>query len=193
MTKFLTTLLILSALASSLSADDGVAGFCRLSGTPVEDVLTWDDAARFTDIDFQASVPFSGELVATAGNILSFKGAFWQINEFVYEAGTQSQHFYLEFQTGAAAGQRFEITANTGSELTIDLAGGTLGPVAAGDEVRVVAHWSLDTLFPAGKWLTASTDSLSGSEVSLPVDDSGTVDFSTAQTFEYRSDLGFLD
>ena len=187
MKKFLTTLLTVSVLIPSLSSASDIAGFCKLSG---DDTLAWDASGRFADIDFQQAVPFKGAVLSLTADTLSLKGAFFTLNEFVFEAGVQPSQYYVEIDSGTAAGQRFNITANTGNVLTVDLDGGSLSGIAADDEVRIVAHWTLDTLFPTGRGITASTASTSGSEISLPTADGGNVDFSTAPTFEYRSDLG---
>jgi hypothetical protein len=190
MKKAALILVSLGLLPLSLSALEIGVGFHRLTGLPSEDNKAWDDPDRFADIDLDAFIAFDGVIAAASGADIEVTGAFWKVDQFVYDPGTQDQHFFIEITTGAAAGARFDIVGNRGNSVTVDLDGGNLGSISPGDEMRVVAKWSLDQLFPDGKSLIVSTDSTIGSEILFPVTVPGGVDFSTSAVFRYRSDLG---
>lgn len=179
--------ILLAALASALhAADEDVAGFVRLSETPATDDLAWNDPDRFTNVPLVESVAFSGFVESAAGDVITALGAFWGPNEFVFAAGTQPRRFSVEVIDGAAAGAEFDITANSGNTITVDLAGGNLGGLANGDKICISSKWTLNLLIPNGGNLTASTAAARGTEVLFPVGG----DIGSAATFVYRSDLG---
>lgn len=188
--KSITTFLACVVLCHSLHGADEIAGFLRLVETPEEDTAAWDDPARFTSIPLEESVAFRGPVDTAAGSTLTASGAFWTVGQFVFAGGDQPRNYFVEITTGAAAGARFDITANSGNTLTVDLAGGSLAGVGPGDEIRVVSKWSLDLLFPVGGELVHSTAAIRGTEILVPGFGPGGVDFSTSATFQYRSDLG---
>ncbi|MEM7011081.1 MAG: TIGR02597 family protein, partial [Verrucomicrobiota bacterium] len=183
--------LLFAAIAPTLhAADEDVAGFVRLSETPATDNLAWDDPNRFTDIPLLEDVAFSGFVEAAAGDVITAQGAFWRPQQFAYAAGVQPRNFEVEVVDGAAAGTRFNITANSGNTITVDLSGGSLAGIANGDKICISSKWTLNLLFPNGGDLTASTAVTRGTEVILPTDTPSGADFTGAPIFVYRSDLG---
>ena len=136
--------ILLAALAPILhAADEDVAGFVRLSETPATDNRAWDDPARFTDVPLVESIAFSGQVEAANGSVITAQRALWRPQEFVYAAGDQPRRFSVEVIDGAAAGAKFDITANSGNTITVDLAGGSLAGIAQGDTICISSKWSL--------------------------------------------------
>lgn len=177
--------ILLAAFAPTLhAADEDVAGFVRLSETPATDNLAWDDPNRFTDVPLLENVAFSGLVESASSDVITAQGAFWRPQQF--EAGS----FEVEVIDGAAAGAKFDVTANSGNTITVDLAGGNLAGIANGDKICITSKWTLNRLFPDGGNLTASTAATRGTEVIFPTDTPGGADFTGAAIFVYRSDLG---
>ena len=96
--------------------------------------------------DTYVSVPFTGNAAAelvvdnASGNIINLTTAGLTANQF-------ATVYYVRFTTGALAGKWFTIQANTASSLTV------LGDVTGagnGDEMSVIRHWTLETIFPDG-------------------------------------------
>jgi len=78
---------------------------------------------------------------STATLDFSATGVSWTANQF---AGS----YYVRFTAGTKIGSYYTVTANTSNTLTIALNGDTLSAVASGDGVKLIAYWTLDTLFP---------------------------------------------
>ncbi len=188
MKKITLAILAISLFHPALRADDSVVGFQRLTGTPAEDTKAWDGPARFTNVDLSPSIAFSGDVDIASGSEISTIGAFWRVGQFVYSAGDQPKHFYVEITSGTAAGTRFDISANDGNSVSVDLNGGSFAGISQGDGMQIVAKWSLDQLFPEGNGLTPSALNTTGSEVLFPATASE-ADFASAATYQYRSDL----
>ena len=60
---------------------------------------------------------------------------------------TLTKH-YLKFNSGAADGRWYDITANTADSVTINLNGDILPAAVSGDSVLIAEYWTLNTLFP---------------------------------------------
>lgn len=181
--------LLIYFLTIGLARAEDIVGFQRLSTTPAEDTKAWDDPDRFTTINLDAFVAFSGGVESASVDTVTTTGAFWRPSEFVYAEGEQPKHFQLEITSGTASGSRFDILGNNGNSVTVDLDGASLAGVSNGDGMRIVAKWSLNQLFPEGKSITASTSSSTGSEILFPTFGAGGIDFSSSAVFQYRSDL----
>ena len=188
--KSFYSLIAVAALCIPLYGADDIAGFSRLTDTPADDTAAVDDPARFTDIPFEESVAFIGAVLSVDGSSLSTIGAFLKVDQFVFSGDNQPRNYFLEVTTGAAAGSRFDITANSTNSVTVDLAGGNLTGISVDDEIRIVSKWSLDLLFPEGGDLSPSTASIRGTEVLFPTNGPGGIDYSGGARYQYRSDLG---
>lgn len=170
MKRGLIILLTCLAFVTSIHAQGEAAGYLRFNTEPADDVIAWEDPARFLDVPFAPEISFRGNVGSASGSEITAAGSpLWTVNEFA------TTHF-LEIVSGTAAGTRFTIASNTAVGATLDLNGGTLSGVAANDEFIVAPLWTLNRLFPEGLNLTASTEILFAPN------------FST--TFIYRADLG---
>ena len=136
--------------------------FCFLPGSPALAAAATSEPVGVSTVsllaasDTMVSVPFlraavsSGQVSSVAGNVISVAGApAWTPGQFVYVAATQPTTYYAFFGSGVLEGRSFTVTGNGADTLTVDLDGGTLTGVAAGDAVRIVPYWTLGTLFPA--------------------------------------------
>jgi uncharacterized protein (TIGR02597 family) len=141
------------------------------------------------------SIPFTrpaasaGAVSAVSGSTIEVRGvALWTANQWVYSSGVQSNTYYAIFTGGAREGDYFTITANGQNTLTIDLKGGSLAGVNAGDPVAIVPYWTIGTIFEGGKGIHASLSPLSRStEVLLPDVDGTGVNLSATSTYYYWS------
>ncbi|GAB4172370.1 MAG: hypothetical protein Fur0032_11770 [Terrimicrobiaceae bacterium] len=102
-----------------------------------------------------------------------------------WTAGALAGVCYVRILDGVLAGHWLEISANSSTSLTVDLAGLPSGNLAAGDRFLVLRHWTLDSLFPPAEQTTVHISSgnlpfqqktkvllpdLGGSGVDLPAD-----------------------
>ncbi len=170
MKKALTALLACATLGLNLSAQDEAAGYLRFNTAPTEDTVDWDDPARFLDVPFVAQVTYRGMVGSASGSLITVA------DSPIWTPGAFASTHYVEIVNGTDAGMRFAITGNSANSLTVNLGGSSLVDIAATDEIFVAPFWTLNSLFPEGINLTATTEILFAS------------DFTT--TFIYRSDLG---
>lgn len=104
----------------------------------------------YVSVPFQRPAAFVGSVASVSGSTIALTGSpGWSTNQFVYAAGTQPNTYYVFIRSGAKEGNYYTVTANSGNTLTLDLAGDSLGSLAAGDSVSVVPYWTLGTVFPA--------------------------------------------
>lgn len=170
MKKTLPILLVCITLGQNLSAQGEAAGYLRFNTEPSEDIAAWEDSARFRDVPLLVEIAYRGLVGSTSGSEIAVDDfPIWTLDAFA------STHF-VEIVSGAAAGARFVISANTANSLNVDLDGGSLSGIAANDEIIVAPFWTLNALFPEGLNLTTETEILFAPN------------FSTR--FVYRGDLG---
>ena len=102
---------------------------------------------------------FAGRVASVNGNVVTVKGEpNWAANAFVYQAGEQSNTYYIRFDKGALAGLAIKVQANASNALELELpAGVALSQVVENDELRVIPFWTFGTLFPGGTGVTASS------------------------------------
>ncbi|MEN3942763.1 TIGR02597 family protein [Prosthecobacter sp. SYSU 5D2] len=100
----------------------------------------------YVSVSFNRPMAFLGAVDTAGGSAVTPQGELaWTANQFV----TSGAHF-VKFITGSKAGAFYEVTGNTGSALTLDLAGDSLSGVVEGDRIAVVPYWTLADLFPVG-------------------------------------------
>lgn len=94
-------------------------------------------------VPLYTNADFSGMVATVDGtNTLSLTGAAWTASQFV-----SSPHL-VRFKSGTLSGRFYLITANTTSQLTIDMRGASLtGVVATSDNCEVLPSNTLATLF----------------------------------------------
>jgi uncharacterized protein (TIGR02597 family) len=82
----------------------------------------------------------------------------WTEDQFVYAAGTQSNHYYVLVTEGPKEGRYYDILDNTSTTLQVDLAGDTLeGQLTAETKIKIIPHWTFGTLFPDGEGVHPSS------------------------------------
>lgn len=94
---------------------------------------------------------------------------------------------YLQVTSGVLAGNRYPITANTTSTITVDpVSGGTLQAQGflSGDKFKVVPYWTLATMFPGGAGVGGTSDVFDVSSF-LFVNDNGTYGVNRASSASY--------
>lgn len=194
--KTLRHRLLLLALACTCG---GLHAQTTVSTAPVGFVSTTLNAA--TDNNFglplQQPAALQTTLTAVSGNVLT-TGAALTANQFVYNAGVQSNTYYVLVNSSATAslnGTWYAITANDASTITVSPNGGStlqaLG-LSSGDSVSVIPFWSLNTLFPNGSGITATTNfgALKTQIFVLPQNTPG-INLSSQATYIYYTGSGF--
>lgn len=179
-----TSLAIFTLLQTVLLAEDvvpGIAGFQRIALPGNSDTVV--------AVPFARPPAASGAVQSISTNRVTWQGTpGWQAGQFVYASGTQSQTYYLRIVSGTKEGSFFTITANDANSVTVDLEGDTLGDVTTGDQVTIVPHWTLGTLFPNGSGVNASpTPGSRTTEILFPDFNATGVNTSPKRMFYYYS------
>lgn len=95
---------------------------------------------------------------------------------------------YLLVMSGVLEGATLPITAAAGHTVTVDATGVALSSIAAADLVAIAPFWTLDTLFPAGTGVLATTNPLQRKTELLLFDDSvAGKNLSASATYFYYS------
>lgn len=135
-------------------------------------------------IPLQRQADYIGPLTSIDGNVLTVQGnPEWTANQFQFAEGTQNEKYYIIVLSGTHIGQHFDVTANTEDSLTIDPGNDSLDGVVAGDRIKLLPHWTLDSAFPEGQGVTAS--SIFQQETELLVQDSTTQGINLAPVKTY--------
>jgi uncharacterized protein (TIGR02597 family) len=136
-------------------------------------------------------------ITAVNGNVLSVAAAMTP-SQFVYNTPAQTDNFYvyvISSATAALAGSWYHVTGNDATTITvISNSGSTLQAqgLASGDKISVIPFWTLNTLFPNGAGIDATTSlsSLKTQVFFLPQAISGTNLAAEAVYFYYGGSPG---
>ena len=90
-------------------------------------------------------------------NIVAQGEPNWSANQFVYVAGSQTNHYYLKFTSGELEGAWYDIKSNGAYFAEIEIGSAELAKVKADDTFQIIPHWTLATLFPNGGGFTKAT------------------------------------
>ena len=146
----------------------------------------------FISLPLHRPTVFQGTVSTVSGNTVTVSGSpAWTVNQFAYAAGTQSNYYYAQFAGGAKEGLYFTVTSNTDASITVSLSGDTLAAVAAGDAVRIIPYWSLNTVFPAGAGFKPSPSFTPVSTILFPDHGTAGVNLSPATQYFYYSGAAF--
>lgn len=149
-----TPVLIFSALAAFGSALPA-ATTAPMGGMLINCKANSDTAVGLT---FTRPVEFQGRVDSVNGNEVTLAGTpGWTADQFVYDDGTQDNHYYVLFASGSKEGAFYTITANTSNTLTLDLNPYALaspddltdvatGGASTGDIVRIIPYWTPGSL-----------------------------------------------
>jgi len=173
-TRFLLIFLILAgsaAHAQSVSTDPW--GFIPVTAKGSSDTLISAPLHRGAE--------FQGILTAASGSTLTVNGTSWGTDAF------KNTHYVL-IASGSKEGAFYQITGNTSTALTINLAGDTLGSaVTSGTEIQVIPFWTLNTLFPEGAGVKPSPTFLPQTSVLIPEQTRVGINLSAAASYFYYS------
>ena len=176
-----------------------VAGLCRL---PAQDVVSgvfgYYNLTLLGNSDTFVSIPFarladSSITVGSATNsvVQAQTSPGWTAGQFVYASGTQSNTYYLRFDSGPLEGRYYDITNNTTNSVSINLRGDSLTNVAAGNAVSIVPYWTLGTVFVNGNGIVPSTSTiLHNTEVLIPSLTNAGINLSASATYYYYTNSG---
>lgn len=102
-----------------------------------------------------------------SGNQITVAATGAAADAFINASPDPNSKTYLLVRSGALAGLRFPVTANTGTTITVNggatsleaqgFVGSRTAPLT-GDLVSVIPYWTLNTFFPNGVGLGASSD-----------------------------------
>lgn len=105
------------------------------------------------------SAVFSGVSASVSGNQITVAATGAADSAWI-NAGDLNSKCYVLVKTGALAGLRFPVTANSATTVSVNGGDTTLQAqgFAAGDTLSVVPYWTLSTLFPGGVGVGVSQD-----------------------------------
>lgn len=98
---------------------------------------------------------FHGEVSDVGANSISQKTKIWNENCF---AGTH----YVLFSSGSLKGAWFNILSNDSSSVVLNIDSSEIAKINKSDSFRIIAHWTLNSLFPGGGGLMASEGEVAG-------------------------------
>lgn len=151
---------ILTALAVALLAPGALFAQTTATTTPVGYVsltIPAESDSTFTPALNQAPV-LSTAATAVAGNTVSFTASGIQADAFVNQNPTFTKS-YLLVTSGPLEGQRFPITANTTSSVTVASSTNLQSAgLLTGATFSVINNWTLQSVFPGGAGVGVSTD-----------------------------------
>jgi len=155
--KLLSLLGALALSSDAYSEESDIYGYLQLSAAASTDThisaafsrpCIWRDCVTSRD---------------TNTHIIHLNGSPGWTNNSLVPSGSQTDTFYVKFQSGALNGMYFTIIGNDASSVTIDNAGIDISQLTNGDTLEIAPYWTLGTLYPAseaGTKFIASTSSL---------------------------------
>ena len=154
--------------------------------------------------DTIASIPFIrppqfiGGIQSVSGSVINVSGTpGWTNNQFVYAAGTQTNHYYALIGTSVASdpklGHRYDITANGANTLTVDTTGDSLTGIPANAQVIIVPYWTPATIFPAADigvtFSPSSSSSAYKTTIEVPNDSASGINLPYAPVYFYAKNV----
>jgi uncharacterized protein (TIGR02597 family) len=159
---------LLAALLAAVSTQ-GITMAAEVSTDPVgvNKVTALGNSDTRFSVPLHRPAEFQGVVHSVNGGDITVQGLpTWNVNAFVYTAGTQSNTYYVSFISGNKEGMYYTVTANTvaaganTATVTVDLNGDTFAGatgVAQGDKFKIIPYWTLKTLFPGQVGITGTT------------------------------------
>jgi uncharacterized protein (TIGR02597 family) len=153
----------------------GVGLFCfSLFSTISRAVDVYTDPVGFykinllTNSDTYISVPFTqipqfqGKVTSISGSTINVAGTpAWASNQWATPTPNGYYPYYVSFVSGAKEGALYTITNNGAASLSVVLSPESLSGVIADDKIRIIPFWTLNTVFPGGTGVVATTSALS--------------------------------
>ena len=112
---------------------------------------------------------YSGVSSSVIGNVISVGNDDFTSDEFVYDIVNQNERYYVIFTTGSLEGRRFDVVSNSNNSITVDPDHTSDDDSqdlesllsTSNDSFEVRPHWTLNTAFPDGGVLPASSSRFS--------------------------------
>ncbi len=160
-----------STLFSAVVAAGLLAHLARAQSVTTEPVGFMTDSLlgnsdTFVSLPLIRPAAFVGGIQSAAGTTITVSGNPWTAGQFVYAAGTQTNHYYALIGPASTSnpkeGHTYPITSNGTNTLTVQLGQDNLTGIPANAQVSIIPNWTLATVFPSGDQnvsFTATTDS----------------------------------
>jgi uncharacterized protein (TIGR02597 family) len=112
-------------------------------------------------VPFKRTPEYQGLVAGADGNVITVSNANFSPNQWATPNSNGYYPYYVILVTsnGTKEGAYFTITNNTATDLSVVLDAENLTSVSAGDRLQVVPYWTLNTIFPLGTGVVASTSS----------------------------------
>jgi uncharacterized protein (TIGR02597 family) len=145
----------------------------------------------FVSVPFTRSIAASATVDSVSNNVITIQAAQnWMNNQFVYAAGSQTNTYYLRFDSGAAEGRCYLITANTPSTFTLNLGNDSLSDVTQNDKISIIPYWTIGSIFPGGIGVVVSpTSGNRYTEVLTPDLTTSGINLSASKFYYFNSSL----
>lgn len=174
--------------AQAQIASDEIVGWMKLTCLGSSDTIVSPPLARPA---VYAGTGTGSTVSAGVTGKITFTGTPFTASQYKYVAGTQPNTYYAFIASGSREGAYFPISDNDGSSVTIALNGDSVAAVTAGTSVRIVPFWTLGTFFPSGAGVTASTSSVTNTQVILPNLTGDGINLAPRGVYVYSSSSGY--
>jgi uncharacterized protein (TIGR02597 family) len=149
---FASSLLLGNATAQTVATDPvGFVTSFKAAGDTTPNMLANSDT--HVSVPFTRPPEFVGAVSSATANTLTVSGTPWTNNQFVYAAGSQPKTYFVligpHSSTNPKEGRMYQITSNTGNQLTLNTGGDDVSGVAASTQILVIPYHTLNSLFPA--------------------------------------------
>lgn len=186
-----------STIVVTNTATTNMQGFFRLSAGIGSDIAGFVKLPLLGSSDNFVSVPFFRPTAAlvtiinVASNVITVSGGpSWTSNQFVYLAGTQSNHYYARFTSGASEGAIYDVTANGANTITVNVGSQPLTSVASGDALAIEPYWTFNTIFPGGSGVNVSpTSGNRNTEVLIPNFSGAGINLSASKIYFFNNGI----
>jgi uncharacterized protein (TIGR02597 family) len=134
-------------------------GNSRGAGVTTDPVGFMPTPALMAESDTYISMPltrapeFVGSIQSISDNVITVaQSPAWSANQFVYQSGVQSNHYYVLIGSSNSPnlkeGRSYAVTANGPNSLTVDTAQEDLSSIPQNAQVTLIPYWTPATIFP---------------------------------------------
>ena len=158
MSNFANTILASAALAACAASAAAADASSQVFGA--YNMTCAANAQKYLSVPLTRPPAFSGKVeraLAASSEIVASGQPKFTAGGFVYNAGSQTNRYYLKFTSGELEGAWFDISNNSAYSVEIETGSSDIAKVAAGDSFEIIPHWTLSTLFPNGAGFVKST------------------------------------
>jgi uncharacterized protein (TIGR02597 family) len=151
------------------------------------DLLTNSDT--YVSVPFTRMPEYQGLIAGVSGSTISISNSpGWSAGQWSTANANGYFPYYAKIQTGTKEGAYYTVTNNGADTLDVVLAPEDLSSVAAGNQIRIIPFWTLNTVFPGGTGVVASVSAtISGRRTQILFPDLTTdgINLSASATFYY--------